>query len=381
MGAAFRLGACVLGLLAVPAACGATVIHVPQDYGAIGDATSVATPGDTVLVGNGLYCEHGILLRGGVCLVGETGDPGDVVIDAALQGGIVTVIESKGGCETQLVALTMRRGWAVRGGAIDACGATRLREVTFEQNRADQGGAIACEAGSLLKLEDCSFQSNCASLDGAAVFGEDLSMAVSACEFLGSWAGNAYSGASSRGGAICMLGTGSQLTLEDCALCWNQTSGGSSEWGWGGAIYIESSALVVSGCTFWENTGEHGCHVFAESGSFENTIMSHIDPGHAQLIEWYGGAPRFACCDLCGQAPGQGWYGEISDQLGASGNISEFPLFCTSPTSPPWALDCNSPCASANSGGCGLIGAADIGCENASPTEVLSWGRIKSLYR
>ena len=48
---------------------------------------------------------------------------------------------------------------------------------------------------------------------------------------------------------------------------------------------------------------------------------------------------------------------------------------------PLWdfSIDAGSPCAAAHSGGCGLIGALDVGCD--TPVQAKSWGAIKSMYR
>jgi hypothetical protein len=89
------------------------------------------------------------------------------------------------------------------------------------------------------------------------------------------------------------------------------------------------------------------------------------------------GARALHCCNLYGNAGGD-WVGCIADQFGISNNMSADPLFCDRPGS-DYTIDAGSPCAAAHSGGCGLIGALDVGCD--SPVEAVSWGAIKAMYR
>ncbi|MFH1690460.1 MAG: right-handed parallel beta-helix repeat-containing protein [Candidatus Eisenbacteria bacterium] len=367
------LGVVALALLLSSTVCGAATIRVPEDHGTIGEAAGVAVLGDTIVVASGTYSEHGIALRSGVCLMGETGDAADVSIDAFSQGRILSIDDSAGSGETVLTGLTFEGGLSITGGALLGCGTMRMIDVVFHGNVADQGGAIACAAGSILELEHCSFITNWGWIDGGAIFAEGLHLRASACDFINNHAGQS-SAEPGRGGGICMLGGESQCLLADVAFFCNQINLSVGLCGWGGGIYVESSDVVVTGCTFWDNTAAYGSDVYAESGLIENTIMAFSD---GVFLSWYGSAPQLTCCNLF---PG-GWYGDIADQLGINGNISEWPDFCESLAEPPWALDYDSPCAPANSGGCGLIGAADVGCYNISVTTPTSWGALKCLYK
>ena len=363
---------CVAALLlvAAPEVCAAVVIQVPQDYPTIGEAAAVASLGDTVLVASGTYYEHDILLSSGVCLMGETGDPDDVIIHAEWQGQVVRIVDTGATGETRLLGFTVRRGSGILGGGLYAGGAVRVQDVIFDANLAQQGGAIACEANAVLELENCAFVCNYGTCDkGGAVFGEGLRLTATGCVFDRNRAGE-FDG---RGGALYLWGSLTHCVLEDCAFLWNETLPGlPSGDTWGGAIYMESGELTVRGCTFFENIAVHGAAIWADSGSYENTIFWL--PSNGPSLSWGDSPPMLECCDL------DGWYGEIAEQLGVNGNICEDPLLCLFPTDPPWALAEESPCAPANSGGCGLIGAADVGCDLSSPIEPLSWGSIKSLY-
>lgn len=88
-----------------------------------------------------------------------------------------------------------------------------------------------------------------------------------------------------------------------------------------------------------------------------------------------------SCNDSWGNLGGDYAFAAVSD---TSGNISEDPLFCD-PEAGDYTLASESPCAPANSGGCGRIGALDVGCVftgvAAGSGEPASWGAIKRLFR
>ena len=67
-----------------------------------------------------------------------------------------------------------------------------------------------------------------------------------------------------------------------------------------------------------------------------------------------------------------------------TGNISLDPLFC-SPDDYDYSIASESPCAPEHSGGCGLIGALDVGCVfTAVPQgsrEETTWGAVKNMFR
>lgn len=72
------------------------------------------------------------------------------------------------------------------------------------------------------------------------------------------------------------------------------------------------------------------------------------------------------------------------DSCGMNGNICVNPLFCD-PENGDYSIADESPCAPGNSGGCGLIGALDVGCVFTSVPiarrDTTSWGTIKKMFR
>lgn len=67
-------------------------ITVPDQYPTIQEAINTATPGDTIFVRSGLYCEH-VTVNKTVQLVGE--DPATTIIDGNMTGTVVKVASSK----------------------------------------------------------------------------------------------------------------------------------------------------------------------------------------------------------------------------------------------------------------------------------------------
>ncbi len=66
----------------------ATTWHVPSQCPTIQAGIDSASAGDTVLVGCGIYYEHDLLMKSGVCLKSQTGDPNGVATDAQEQGRV-----------------------------------------------------------------------------------------------------------------------------------------------------------------------------------------------------------------------------------------------------------------------------------------------------
>jgi hypothetical protein len=94
-------------------------------------------------------------------------------------------------------------------------------------------------------------------------------------------------------------------------------------------------------------------------GDVENCILSG-NTGAAILVSGVA-VPTLSCCDLFGNGGGD-WVGAVAPQLGANGNFSGDPLFC-SVELPDLGLLPASPCAPANNMECGLVGALPVGCE------------------
>ena len=137
-------------LLLLPLPLLAATIHVPSQEPTIQAGLNAAGAGDTVLVGCGTYYEHDIDMKSGVCVAGETGDPGCVVIDAQYLGRVFSCIGV--GETTAIEGLTNSSG--------------SIADVTFSGNTAgSEGGGLYCYRCSP-DATDVVFEGNHAGKDG-----------------------------------------------------------------------------------------------------------------------------------------------------------------------------------------------------------------------
>ena len=96
----------------------AATLWVPDDQPTIQAGLNAASPGDTVSVRCGTYFEHDIVLRHGVALRSEAGDPGCVTIDAQALGCVLSCPGfAEIGPDAPIIGLTLMRGViGLRGG-------------------------------------------------------------------------------------------------------------------------------------------------------------------------------------------------------------------------------------------------------------------------
>ena len=138
----------------------------------------------------------------------------------------------------------------------------------------------------------------------------------------------------------------------------------------GGGLYCGgASEPLVRNVTFFENASVTGGSIYATDDSdaeIRNTIVSYTVSGAAVSVGDAYSIPEFFCCDIYGNTDGD-WTGSIENQLGVNGNMCLDPVFCLdhNPDEPYTIASC-SPCSGINHPDCGLVGAADVGCEGAS---------------
>ncbi|MCK4916311.1 MAG: right-handed parallel beta-helix repeat-containing protein [Candidatus Eisenbacteria sp.] len=260
------------------------------------------------------------------------------------------------------------------GGTITGC--------TFEDNVAEFGGALWCGSGST--ITDCIFLRNSAHYTGAVdCFGPTT---IEGCTFSGNrsdWCAGAiymYDGGTVQqcvitdnlavrsGGGIC-CGTsheGSSTAIINCVIAENE----SYETG-GGIACVETTAILIVGCTILGNTAWGGGGAISASGSahpiVENSILSFSHAGGSVLCDSTSSA-SLTCTDVFGNEEGD-WTECIADQEFLSGNFSLDPLFCDM-ASGDFSLCANSPCLPATRDCEELIGALGQGCGNCdSPVE------------
>jgi hypothetical protein len=134
--------------LSIPAH--AATWHVPSECLTIQAGVDSAAVGDTVLVACDTYYEHDIIMKSGICLTSETGEPGCVTIDAQQLGKVMYCLEVDDAAS--IVGFTITGGLATGAAARDST-----------------GGGIYCEDSSPT-LANCAFLDNSAALVGGGLF-------------------------------------------------------------------------------------------------------------------------------------------------------------------------------------------------------------------
>ena len=433
----------------------AAVIHVPADYPTIGAGIAASSETDTVLVAPGTYSGAGncnITIQGrSFTLMSEAG-AASTVIDGQYYSPAFSVYGVPSSATIE--GFTMTNCGNTLGGAIYLGGSTqmRIRNCVFYDNRATvKGGAICSGSGARASFEGCVFQQNEAVDSGGAMYFSNAGstdLLISDCTFAENTSGSggaiyceeyvrislmgcdfSRNSATRYGGAVCCWDYGAWVTATDCSFVSNVAGF------FGGGIHVGPGRTVLSGClfqgnsavdrggaacsfstflatecTFIDNAAEtkggalwlsadsysivSHCTLVGNSAAMgggiflwgfnpppvmENNIIAFSGAGGAVHDE--GQSPVvLACCDLYGNAGGD-WTGSIAGQCGQNGNIDSDPLFCMEDSMlSAWTLHSNSPCASANSAGCGTIGVWDVDCGWSGVREA-SWGQIKALYR
>jgi hypothetical protein len=320
-----------LGLDLVPASpILAATIHVPADQPTIQAGIAAAEAGDVVLVSCGTYKEHDLVMKSGVTLRSQSGDPACATIDAQRLG---RVLRCDGVDATACIeGFTLTNGFlegydlSSRGGAIWlSTSSPTIRSCIFRGNEAQAGGGgvFVCRSTSL--IENCVFSGN-AGVDGGGIYVDYAAPTIRGCTF-----------------------------HDNEALFW------------GGGIFCENeSSPIVIGCTIASNEAYEGGGIWSVNDCapvIENTLIAYsvrgggivaaLDPGHDCIFTIH-------CSDAFGNA-GANYGGTLEDPTGTDGNISEDPLLCD-PESDDYRVAGDSPCLPQNNE-CGvLIGANGPGC-------------------
>lgn len=344
-----RGAACLIGLMlatGVPAA-GSVYEVLPDgsgDFPTIQAAVDAAENGDTIELEDGTFTGAGnraIDFSGKAITVRSvSGDPQFCVIDCQALG----------------------RGFVFDSGETAAA---VLSGVTIRNGHDDEAGAILCDNADPTFI-NCVFRDNSAEDFAGAMFLWSADPTITDCVFSGNVSLH-------YGGAVHCLHSSPQFT--DCTF-----SGNVAGYEAGVMRCIHSSPAFV-GCTFVQNaSGEEGSafHLTASSPTLDGCIIAFGAGGEAVHC-YYGSHPVLSCCDIFANEGGD-WTGCIQSQLGAGGNVSLDPAFCSLAPheDQDWRLQSGSPC-SAEESGCGLIGAWGVGCD--TPVRRVSWGAIKALYR
>ncbi len=415
------------------------------DYPTIQAAIDAAAPGDEVVLSDGVFTGSGnrdLTFRGKPITVRSDSDVAEqCIIDCQGTAGENHrgfLFVSGETVQSTLRGITIINGYmsgtaiGSGGGALFiADGSPSIMNCVFLENTAHGGGGVSCYHLSEPRIVECRFVRNAVPSVGAGLYCYFLgSPEVVGCVFEeNSPDGAFWHGESSPSFSTCSVtgharyglrGEEGSWTIEDCRFYGNRGPGvlghGASAtiarcdfWGnrapEGPAIYVGSfCSALVEGCLFYDNIADvSGGAVYCEEASsleMQNcTLAFNHSDGTSGIDGTLGavtlnrtilafntggeclrGTATLECCDIFGN-PGGDWVGDIADQYGVSGNISQNPLFCD-PDSFDFSLHADSPCVpfSPPNPECDLIGAEPVGCQG-TPVQETTWGAMKALFR
>jgi predicted outer membrane repeat protein len=219
---------------------------------------------------------------------------------------------------------------SIGGGFSRTAGATRLDQVLFVENSADdRGGGILCKGSP-----DSFVASGVTFLRNAAV----------------------------SGGGFCNAGAGTP-EFSQCIWIGNTAQAG-------GAVYCQAlTGTHLRESTLRGNNATRGAGIYMDGHSalsLVKTILAFGRGGEAIYHEAEVEIDSLACCDVFGNSGGD-WTGLLEPFLGLDGNISADPLFCEAATpAEACGIHATSPCAPEQNPECGLIGAGPVTCGGAS---------------
>jgi len=276
-------------------------------------AVDAASPGDTVFVPAGVHtATHeytdfigrtyrvACVMKPGVTVRGETGDPADVIIDP---GGRRGFWFHETGDSTGLAAVTVRNAsWAISG--FDA--SPRIERCVLENNGDVETYPFSSGAGMYFDrcrsvITDCVLRDNEATSGGGATFSSASDVRLERCEFSGNHA-------TQTGGGLTVAND-SRATLVDCVVT------GNSADEQGGGIFCHCDSLAAQGGTIATNVaGVEGggvcfSHVGLGATLTDVVVTANRAPAAPQgHVELYSGEVRLVCCET----DTTGWAGPVT---------------------------------------------------------------------
>lgn len=210
-----------------------------------------------------------------------------------------------------IARVTLRKGRAAQGGAVENDGTLTLDNDVFSANEAFDAATTLRRASASFDPRPHFHNGRAAKHPAAPRFIRNAAVAsggaggaiyttgelvVSACTFSGNHAGGSASGSYGLGGAIAQLSgtakiSGSTFTSNLAG------AGGTDSWGTGGAVYTTAGTLTLSDDTFSSNKAGggdfgYGGAVYADqwfSGS-NDTFNGNVAYGNGQQGNAFGGA-------------------------------------------------------------------------------------------
>lgn len=296
-------------------------------------AVDSASSGDTILVAAGHYVENTLDIGKDLHLLGEKGAQETTIeMRTFFDYNLNVIIISGASSNSEVAGFTIKggRGTTITSGAgIDLRNsATFIRDNIIYDNWCQLGGGISCSGGSPVIRKNTIYGNRGGEGCGIFIFNSAATIDSNTIAFNG-------------------------LDCEGYVAC-----------GQGGAIFVGSDLPVrISNNIIAFN------HAVQSGGIYCATHQENI------IFE----------CNLVYSNVPDNYDGELQDQTGVNGNISEDPQFCAvrPDSSGNFFLQSDSPCLAGNHPqgiGCGLIGAWERGCGSIG-TEGTSWSKVKHLFK
>ena len=179
-----------------------------------------------------------------------------------------------------------------RGGAIYNKGTLIIKNCTIRGNDGDDGGAIFNTENGSAVLKNVTMTNNTSVNHGGGAIVNYGALTLQSCTVTGNTS-------KSNGGAIWTNVGGSAVTITNTTITNNATSNDDTR---GGAIYIESGSVAVTGGKIADNTAKDGGAVYIAAGSeatFNNVTLSGntaAQRGGGAVVNY--GTAGFTGCDL-----------------------------------------------------------------------------------
>lgn len=275
---------------------------VPLEYPTIADALSAASSGDVIRIAAGTYYESALSIPSSktIYLVGS--DEDETIIDGSSSGS--PIITTSSSSTLILKNLTIQNGYASLGGGVYAEGRLYVDHVIFRQNRASgNGGALYTVNTSYPVIFNSTFEENTADQGGAIYFDLPYQGAVFQSVF-------SDNSALDGGGAIYLMGPSDVVLLKNTFSDNSASRGGAiyqdegdlvqfvenyfesneSSGGIGGALYVETAGTdTLLRNVFVDNlAGEAGAFYLYQTGYFEihnNLFAQNSATGSSGAIE------------------------------------------------------------------------------------------------
>ncbi len=380
-------GVALTSVITLPTPTSADTVHVPSGQPTIQAGIDAAGQNGTVIIAPGTYTGAGNIdvdMRGLSVTVTGSGSS-TTIIDCELAGRAFS-LTSPNDTTAVIEQLTVRNGTDQLGGGIYISAASpTIRNCTFEDCSADDGGALYATGSASPTITDCTFTANTAG-DGGALKILSYEGSITGCTFEDCVASN--------GGALCLDFPAELPLVLGCLFRGNTAD-------IGGAVYYRNTETSIDDCTFFGNTATLGggiylasnsnypeitrCSFVANDGGGAYSLMAEVTFSRC-IFAFDRSAAGFACalpgwnptvthCVSFGNAGGDSLCGNHTS------NLFEDPRLCGLATG-DLTLCSNSQCVQGNNPWGVSVGAHEAGCGDCdSPVRSLSWGALKGIYR